>query len=349
MSSGNHGWDAVSLGEVMLRFDPGEGRIRNTHTFTVYEGGGEYNVVRALRACFDRPTAAVTALVDNEVGRLVEGLVLASGVDVSSVRWIGHDGVGRTARNGLNFLERGFGAREGLGVSDRAHTATAGLRPGDIDWDTLLANTRLLHTGGVFAALSSSTPDVAEEAMIAARRHGALVSYDLNFRASLWAGTAGIPAAVAVNRRLVRHADVLIGNEGQLAGLLGLDLDPAGDLATAGKTVAAAFPAVRTVGVTRRSTSGPGRADQSAAAWHDGAIVESARHRDLPVLDRVGSGDAFAAGLLDGLLADAEPQHAVDVGAAAAVLATTTPGDALIATRGEVEALASGAAPELRR
>lgn len=343
------GWDAVSLGEVMLRFDPGEGRIRNARGFSVWEGGGEYNVIRALRACFDRPTAAATALVDNEVGRLIEGLMLAGGVDVSSVHWVADDGVGRTARNGLNFLERGFGARSGLGVSDRAHTATAGLRPGELDWDTLLPGTRLLHTGGVFAALSPGTPAVAEEAMRAARRHGALVSYDLNFRPSLWADTGGVPAAVEVNRRLVRHADVLVGNEGQLAGLLGLDLAPEAELSAVAKAVATEFPSVRTVGVTRRTPTGPGRADQGAAAWHDGTFVESHRHRDLPVMDRVGSGDAFAAGLLDGLLGESDPQHAVEAGAAAAVLATTTPGDSLVATRAEVEALARGQTPSLRR
>lgn len=343
------GWDAVSLGEVMLRFDPGEGRIRNARTFSVWEGGGEYNVIRALRACFDRPTAAATVLVDNEVGRLIEGLMLAGGVDVSSVRWVADDGVGRTARNGLNFLERGFGARPGLGVSDRAHTATAGLRSGDLDWDTLLSGTRLLHTGGVFAALSPGTPAVAEEAMRAARRHGALVSYDLNFRPSLWADTGGVPAAVEVNRRLVRYADVLVGNEGHLAGLLGLDLDPDAELSAAAKAVATEFPTVRTVGVTRRISTGPGRADQSAAAWHDGTLFESHRHRDLPVMDRVGSGDAFAAGLLDELLGESDPQHAVEAGAAAAVLATTTPGDSLVAARTEVEALARGQTPSLRR
>lgn len=343
------GWDAVSLGEVMLRFDPGEGRIRTARAFTVWEGGGEYNVVRALRTCFDRPAAAATALVDNEVGRLIEGLMLAGGVDVSSVRWVADDGVGRTARNGLNFLERGFGPRSGLGVSDRAHTATSGLRPGDLDWETLLSGTRLLHTGGVFAALAPGTPAVAEEAMHAARRLGALVSYDLNFRPSLWSDTGGAPAAVEVNRRLVRNADVLIGNEGQLAGLLGLDIGPDADLAAASTAIAAEFPTVRTVGVTRRTPTGPGRADQSAAAWHGGTVLESRKHRDLPVLDRVGSGDAFAAGLLDGLLSDSDLQHAVDTGAAAAVLATTTPGDSLVATRAEVESLARGETPDLRR
>lgn len=343
------GWDAVSLGEVMLRFDPGEGRIRNTRSFSVWEGGGEYNVIRALRACFDRPTAAATALVDNEIGRLIEGLMLAAGVDVSTVHWVLDGGAGRTARNGLNFLERGFGVRPGLGVSDRAHTATAGLRPGDLDWNVLLSGTRLLHTGGIFAALAPGTPAVAEEAMRAARRHGVLVSYDLNFRPSLWSDSGGVPAAVEINRRLVSHADVLVGNEGQLAGLLGLDVGPDADLAAAADAIAAEFPTVRTVGVTRRASAGPGRVDQSAAVWHAGAVLESREHRDLPVMDRVGSGDAFAAGLLDGLLGGSDLQHAVDNAAAAAVLATTTPGDSLVATRAEVETLAHGQVADLRR
>ena len=186
-------FDLVSLGEVMLRFDPGEGRIRNARSFRVWEGGGEYNVARGLRRCFGLRSAIVTALVDNEVGRLVEDCILQGGVDTTFVSWSPFDGTGRAARNGLNFTERGFGVRGAVGVSDRGHTAAAALRAGDVDWEHLFGElgARWFHTGGIFAALSETTPDVIAEAVAAARRHGTVVSYDLNYRPSLWKAAAG--------------------------------------------------------------------------------------------------------------------------------------------------------------
>jgi len=186
-------YDAVSLGEVMLRLDPGEGRIHTTRSFAVSEGGGEYNVARGLRRTFGLRTAIVTALADNPVGRLVEDLVLQGGVDTAHIRWVAHDGIGRTVRNGLNFTERGFGLRGGLGASDRGHTAVSHLRPGEVDWEHLFGadGVRWFHTGGIFAGLSETTAAVAEEAMIAARRHGTVVSYDPNYRPSLWQGVGG--------------------------------------------------------------------------------------------------------------------------------------------------------------
>ncbi|MHC5909330.1 PfkB family carbohydrate kinase, partial [Streptomyces sp. S6] len=188
--------DVIALGEVMLRFDPGEGRISTARTFRVWEGGGEYNVVRGLRRCFGHRTAVVTALADNAVGRLVEDLVLQGGVDTSLIRWAADGGVGREARNGLNFVERGFGVRGALGVSDRANTAVSQLRKGDVDWDAVFSTgVRWFHTGGIFAALSDTTAGVAEQAMTAARRHGVTVSYDPNYRPSLWEGRGGAAAA----------------------------------------------------------------------------------------------------------------------------------------------------------
>src|SRR5664279_4346294 len=170
-------WDCVSLGEVMLRLDPGEGRIHTTRTFTAWEGGGEYNVARGLRRCFGLRTTVVTALADNPVGRLVEDLVLQGGVDMSHLRWVPYDGVGRSVRNGLNFTERGFGVRGAVGCSDRGHTAVSQLRPGDVDWDEVFGaqGARWFHCGGIFAALGEHTADVATEAMTAARRHGCLL------------------------------------------------------------------------------------------------------------------------------------------------------------------------------
>ncbi len=207
-------FDLVSLGEVMLRLDPGEGRVATARSFQVWEGGGEYNVARGLRRCFGLRTAIVTALVDNAVGRLVEDLMLQGGVDLSWLRWAGDDGVGRRAHNGLNFTERGFGVRAALGCSDRGHTGVAQLKPGDVDWDAVFAGgVRWFHTGGIFAALSETTPLVANEAMEAARRRGVIVSYDLNYRPSLRKGIGGPERAREVNRRLVSLADVLFGNE----------------------------------------------------------------------------------------------------------------------------------------
>src|SRR5881275_1182393 len=197
-------WDLVSLGEVMLRLDPGDSRVSTTREFRAWEGGGEYNVARGLRRCFGLNTAMVTALVDNPVGRLVEDLMLQGGVDLTWLRWVADDGVGRRARNGLNFTERGFGVRGAAGCSDRGNTAVSQLEPGDVDWDQLFASgVRWFHTGGIFAALSETTPLVAREAMEAARRHGVIVSYDLNYRPSLWKGIGGAAKARDVNRELV--------------------------------------------------------------------------------------------------------------------------------------------------
>src|SRR5262252_10896533 len=186
-------WDLVSLGEVMLRLDPGDERVSTTRHFRVWEGGGEYNVARGLRRCFGLQTAIVTSLADNPVGRLVEDFILQGGVSTEHIRWVPYDGVGRTVRNGLNFTERGFGVRAALGCSDRGHTAVSQLKPGDIDWERIFGSegARWFHTGGIFCALSDTTPLVAEEAMTAARKHGAIVSYDLNYRESLWKGIGG--------------------------------------------------------------------------------------------------------------------------------------------------------------
>src|SRR5580698_1895268 len=208
-------WDLVSLGEVMLRLDPGDQRISTTRNFRVWEGGGEYNVARGLKRCFGLDTAIVTALADNPVGRLVEDLMLQGGVSQKYVRWVPFDGIGRNVRNGLNFTERGFGVRPALGCSDRGHTAVSQLKPGDIDWDEIFGKhgSRWFHTGGIFCALSETTPDVAMEAMKVARKNGTVVSYDLNYRDSLWKTIGGKKRAQEVNRRVAPLVDVMLGNE----------------------------------------------------------------------------------------------------------------------------------------
>jgi 2-dehydro-3-deoxygluconokinase len=319
-------YDLVALGEVMLRLDPGEHRIASARRFEVCEGGGEYNVARNLAHCFGLRTAIVTALVDNPVGRLVQGLMREGGVDLSQVRWVADDGAGRAARNGLNFLERGFGARGALGCSDRGHTAVSQLAPGQVDWERLFGadGVRWFHTGGIFSALSATTPAVAHEAMSAARRHGTVVSYDQNYRESLWRAAGGKAAADAVNARLIPLADVLLGAGPEL------------------ERVARAYPNLKCVATTLREERDAGACTWSGACWSAGS-VHRAPVRTVAVLDRVGAGDAFGAGLIHALLAGRDAQAAVETGAALGALAMTTPGDAARATPAEIERFARGA------
>ena len=276
-------WDLVALGEVMLRFDPGEDRITTARTFRVWEGGGEYNVARGLRHCFGLRSAIVTALADNPVGHLVEGLMREGGVDLRYLRWVPYDGVGRAARIGLNFTERGFGARAAIGMSDRGHSATSRLRPGDIDWDAVFGTdgARWFHCGGIFAALSESTPLVAREAMEAARHHGVVVSYDLNYRASLWQSIGGQARARAVNRELAPLVDVMLGNEEDFTAALGFEvpgLDPnlaALDGANFARMIDEAtrtFPNLRVVATTLRNARTATRNDWGAICWADGRL-----------------------------------------------------------------------------
>ena len=336
-------YDLVGLGEVMLRLDPGEGRVRTARSFAVWEGGGEYNVARALRRCFGLRTAIVTALADNEVGRLVEDLMLAGGVDTSWVRWMPYDGIGRSVRNGLNFVERGFGVRAPLGVSDRGHTAVAQLRPSDVDWDALFGGgVRWLHTGGILAGLSDSTPDLIETAMAAARRHGVTVSYDLNYRASLWQGRGGRQRAQEVNRRLLPAVDVLFGVPTGTPASRETFPSLVDDLVKE-------FPQLKVVATTLRKAHTANIHDWSAIAWRDGEIAASRPRNGLAVLDRIGGGDGFASGLIYGLLSDFDLAVAVEYGVAHGALAMTTPGDTSMATLAEVAALASAQVGDVTR
>lgn len=333
--------DALALGEVMLRLDPGEGRIRTSRHFQVWEGGGEYNVARSLRRCFALRTGIVTALVDNEIGRLLEDLILQGGVDTSFIRWVPGDGIGRSARNGLNFVERGFGIRAPRGVSDRANTAASKLRSGEIDWDAIFAaGVCWLHTGGVFAALSDTTADVVHEAMIAARRHGVTVSYDPNYRPSLWQGRGGAHRAREIDLRLAQHADVVVGAL-SLAGKHPGDTRITADgIPDALAEIAALLPQAKVLATTVRTVVSAGVHDWSAAAWSPGTgFVAGPRMYGLQVLDRIGSGDAFAAGLVYGLLTGTDLERALAYGTIHGALAMTTPGDTSMATLAEIEAL----------
>ena len=354
-------YDVVSLGEIMLRLDPGEGRIRTAREFRVWEGGGEYNVTRGLRRCFGLRTAVVTALADNEIGRLIEDLILQGGVDTSLIRWLPYDGVGRTVRNGLNFTERGFGIRGALGVSDRGHSAASQLQRDQIDWDDLFGSSgvRWLHTGGIFAALSDSAAAVAAEAMSSARRHGTIVSYDLNFRPTLWAQAGGAERAREVNRGLAPLVDVMLGNEEDFTAALGyevantgprLDALDAADFHEMISMVAADHDDLRVVATTLRQVRTATVNDWAAVAWSPmTGLVESVTRPSLEILDRVGGGDSFASGLIYGLLELGDLAQAVEYGAAHGALAMTTPGDTSMATLAEIRREVAGAGARIQR
>ncbi|HXB22886.1 MAG TPA: sugar kinase [Candidatus Solibacter sp.] len=353
-------WDLVALGEVMLRLDPGENRIAHTREFRAWEGGGEYNVARGLKRCFGLNTAIVTAFADNPVGRLVQDLIYQGGVDQSYIRWVEYDAVGRQVRNGLNFTERGFGLRAAIGCSDRGHTAVSQLKPGEIDWEQIFARDgcRWFHTGGIFAALSETTPQVAKEAMESARRHGVIVSYDLNYRASLWKSNGGLKKAQTTNRELVRLVDVVFGNEEDFSAALGFAVKGVDEnfsaLDTACfkemmKEVVREYPNLKIVASTLRTVASASRNDWGAICYCDGSFHEATRRADVEILDRVGGGDSFASGLIYGILSGHEPSWAIECGAAHGALAMTTPGDTSMATFDEVQKLMKGVSARIAR
>lgn len=352
-------WDLVSLGEVMLRFDPGDRRIWTARSFEVSEGGGEYNVARGLKRCFGLDTAIVTAFADNPLGRLLQDLIYQGGVDQCLVRWIDYDGVGRSVRNGINFTERGFGVRPALGCSDRGHTAASQMKPGEIDWDEIFGHlgARWLHTGGIFCALSDTTPVVALEALQAARRHGVVVSYDLNYRESLWKTLGGKKRAQEVNRALAPLVDVMIGNEEDFSAALGFEVEGADESLTDFQTAAfrkmieqvvKEFP-FKVVATTLRKAKTASRNDWGAICYCNGQFYEATDRRDLEIYDRVGGGDSFASGLIYGLLSGQPPQWAVECGAAHGALAMTTPGDTTMVTLKEVLNVMKGVGARIAR
>jgi 2-dehydro-3-deoxygluconokinase len=353
-------WDLVALGEVMLRLDPGHGRIHTTREFKAWEGGGEYNVARGLKRCFGMNTAVVTSFADNPVGRLVQDLIYQGGVDQSHVKWVKYDGVGRTVRNGLNFTERGFGARAALSCSDRGHTAASQLNPGEIDWEKIFGHEgcRWFHCGGIFCALSESTPLVAREAMEAAQKYGTVISYDLNYRDSLWKSIGGQGRAREVNRGLAPLIDVMIGNEEDFTAALGFEVEGLDehlsnlDVSNFEKMLKRAiqeYPNFKVVATTLRNARTATINDWSAVCYYEGRLYQAPLRENLEIFDRIGGGDSFASGLIYGFLTDQGPQRAVEYGAAHGALAMTTPGDTSMATLAEVERVMKGGGARVAR
>jgi 2-dehydro-3-deoxygluconokinase len=353
-------WDLVALGEVMLRLDPGEERISCARTFRAWEGGGEYNVARGLRKCFGLRTTVVTALAENPVGRLIEDLILQGGVDTSHIRWVAYDGIGRSVRNGLNFTERGFGVRAALGCSDRGHTAVSQLRAGDVDWHSIFRQegARWFHCGGIFAGLSETTADVAEEAMIAAREAGVVVSYDLNYRPSLWKGVAGPERAREINQHFASLADVMFGNEEDFNAALGYEIDGTDETfsnlsptsyGSMLESVVGDFPNLKLIATSLRAVRSASVNDWGGVCVADGRLCSVEMRERLEIFDRVGGGDSFASGLIYGLQSGLEIEEALQYGVAHGALAMTTPGDTSMATLAEVKRLVAGATARVQR
>lgn len=353
-------FDMISLGEIMLRLDPGEGRIKTARSFRAWEGGGEYNVARGLRRCFGMKTAVVTAFADNEVGRLIEDFIMQGGVDTSLIKWVKYDGIGRTVRNGLNFTERGFGIRGAVGVSDRGNTAISQLKAGDIDWDYIFGTlgVRWLHTGGIFAALSESTAEVAIEAVKTAKKYGTIVSYDLNYRPSLWNDIGGKAKAQEVNKEIAKYIDVMIGNEEDFTACLGFEIEGNDEnlkeLNIEGyykmlENVVKVYPNFKVIATTLRTVKTATVNDWSAICYADGKVHKGLELPSLEILDRVGGGDSFASGLIYGLMTTEDAQTAVNYGVAHGALAMTTPGDTSMASLKEVENIVKGSGARVQR
>ena len=353
-------YDILSLGEVMIRLDPGDNRIHSTRQFNVWEGGGEYNVARGLRRCFGQRAAVVTAIPDNAVGRLLEDLILQGGVNPEYIKWVSFDGIGRDVRVGLNFTEKGFGVRAALGCSDRGHSAASQLKKGDIDWEKIFGTdgVRWFHTGGIFAALSKTTPEVVIEALTVARKHGTITAYDLNYRPSLWKSIGGKQKAIEVNRIIASHIDVMMGNEEDFTAALGfqvkgLDEDCSSlDTGNFKKMMTEAlgrFPNFKVVATTLRNAKTATVNDWGAIVYADGQFHEATLRKNLEIYDRVGGGDSFASGLIYGLMKGKSPAEAVNYGAAHGALAMTTPGDTTTASLAEVKKVMQGGTARVDR
>jgi len=333
-------WDFVSLGEVLLRFDPEDERIQNTRSFRVWDGGAEYNAAKNLAKVFRQRTTIVTALADNALGRLAEDLANQGGVDASNIIW--RDADSNQTRNGIYFIERGFGLRPPTSCFDRANTAISQLETGEIDWKKIFGSengSRWFHTGGVFSGLSENAPSVAAEAMKFAKESGTIVSYDLNYRDSLWKMRGGRAEANRINKTLLPFADAVFGVLDLEAKFADFDAEKFQQTAEKMQTE---FPNLKIIATTLREIRSASLHNLSAACLAGGEVFKARDYENVAVLDRVGSGDAFAAGFIFGLLTDKGVKYALECGAAHACLAMTTPGDNSMAQLAEIEKLMQG-------
>lgn len=343
-------YDLISLGEILLRFDPENERIHNARSFRVFDGGAEYNVARGLANVFRQKTAIITALADNSLGRLAEDFARQAGVDTTEILWRFHDGIGLNSRNGLYFIERGFGLRPPDSCFDRGNTAVSQLKTGDIDWRRIFdnKNVRWFHTGGVFTGLSETAPQVALEAVKIAKDNGAIVSYDLNYRASLWKNRGGKAAANDLNREILPIADVVFGviSEDFKPGVAEFDELK---FQTAAEKMRGDFPNLQMIVSTLRDVQSASSHSFSAACFAEDSVIVANKYIEASVLDRVGSGDAFVSGFIYALLNGKDLKYAVDLGAAHGVLAMTTAGDNSTATIAEIEHLMRGESSAAKR
>ncbi len=352
-------YDQVSMGEVMLRLDPGEGRIRTTRSFRAWEGGGEYNVARGLRKCFNFKTGIITAFADNEVGSLLTDFICQGGVDTQLINYLPYDGIGKSCRNGLNFTERGYGVRGAVGCSDRANTAISKMKPEDFDFEYIFGTlgARWLHTGGIYAALSEDSSKTVLAAIKAAKKYGTIVSYDLNYRPSQWKDIGGLAKAQEVNKEIAKYVDVMIGNEEDFTACLGFEIEGDDGLKTLNiegykammSKVAREYPNFKVIATTLREVKSATINNWSALCYANGEVHKGLQFDNLEILDRVGGGDSFASGLIYGLITTDDAAKAVNYGICHGALAMTTAGDTTMASLKEVESLLHGSGARVQR
>lgn len=347
--------DFLSLGALIHRLDPGIIPFRKANQCAIHVSGGEFNCAANLSDCFQQKTGVVTAMVDYPIGDLIHERVRAMGVKPFYKRFA-HDGV-RGPNMATVYSDQGHGVRGPIVFYNRSNEAAGLLKAGDFNWAEIFAGgVRWFHSGGIFAALSPTTPEVIIEGMKAAKAAGAITSFDLNYRAKLWQISGGLDKAQDTLNRIVEHVDVLVGNEEDLQkglGLKGQDvenhskLDPAAFFGMMAE-VAGKLPNVKAVATTLREVHSTNRHSWSAVLWMEGKTYQ-AKTIELDVIDRIGGGDGFASGLFYGLLTGKDPQTALNLGWAHGALLTTYPGDTTMATIKEVEAVASGGSARVQR
>jgi 2-dehydro-3-deoxygluconokinase len=347
--------DFLSLGALVNRLDPGTIPFRKATKCDIHVSGGEFNVSANLSDCFGLKTGVATAMVDYPIGDLIAERVRAMGVR-PFYKTFKHDGV--TGPNMATvYSDQGHGVRAPVVFYNRSNEAAAQLKAGDFDWKSIMTGgCRWFHSGGIFSALSKSTPELVIEGMKAAKAAGAVISFDLNFRAKLWQISGGLETAQQTLRRICANVDVLVGNEEDLQKGLGLKgpeveskhkLDPTAFFAMMDQ-VAKELPSIKVVATTLREVHSTNRHDWSAVAWIGGKTIQ-APTCELDVIDRVGGGDGFAAGFIYGLLTGASPEESLKLGWAHGALLTTFPGDTTMATLEQVQAFAKGGSARIQR